>query len=289
MLSRLGFERYSPSGPYAGRFGDEASVRGAASRCHQPCCTSRICWSMKADAPPGTSSSTQMSACVFSIERTRVWLTSNGLSVCTSMTSHETPSSSSVCAASRAIAAHAPLQAVAVQDLDDDPRVVAPEERVVEPGRLGHVARHRDVDAPQRVQQHRHRRARVPDADEPVTLGPDHERRLLTTDGAPVQRRQVIRRDLQCIEEVVEVLDVADRPQPAHRRADRLAEDRRLADARVGQTQVAVLRLQALEDEVDVAKLAHVLADDEDPWVAGEVRVEVADKDLPSVYGRRPA
>ena len=63
---------------------------------------------MNADAPPGTSSSRQISARVLASDETRVWLMSNGFSVWTSITSHETPSPSSVAAASSAIAQHAP-------------------------------------------------------------------------------------------------------------------------------------------------------------------------------------
>ena len=55
----------------------------------------------------------------------------------------------------------------------------------------------------------------------------------------------------------------------------------------VGQAQLAVLRLQALEHEVDVAELADVLADHEDARVAREVRVEVAQQHLPAVDHRR--
>ena len=123
----------------------------------------------------------------------------------------------------------------------------------------------------------------MPDADQPVALGPDHDRRFLPADGSPVERGQVVRSHLQRVEEVVEVLDVADRPEATHRGADGLAEDRRLADAGIGQAQVAVLRLQALEHEVHVAKPAYVLADDEDARIARKVGVEVAKQDHAAV------
>ena len=125
----------------------------------------------------------------------------------------------------------------------------------------------------------------MPDADQPVALGPDHDRGLLSADCPPVQRRQVVGCDLERIEEIVQVLDVAYRPQAAHGRADRLAQDRRLPNSRVGQPQLAVLGLQTFEDEVDVAEAAHVLADDEDPRVAREVGVEVAEQHHPAVDG----
>src|SRR5690348_2678730 len=63
---------------------------------------------MNADAPPGTSSSTQINARVLATDETSVWLTSKGFKVWTSTTSHDTPRPSSVAAASSAIAQHAP-------------------------------------------------------------------------------------------------------------------------------------------------------------------------------------
>ena len=61
---------------------------------------------------------------------------------------------------------------------------------------------------------------------------------------APAQRGEVVGQDLQRVEQVVEVLDLGDRAQPAHRHADRLADDGGLADAGVGDAQLAVLLLQ---------------------------------------------
>jgi hypothetical protein len=41
------------------------------------------------------------------------------------------------------------------------------------------------------------------------------------------------RNDLKRVQEVIKILDLADRAQSAHRHADGLAQDRRLADARI--------------------------------------------------------
>ena len=116
-----------------------------------------------------------------------------------------------------------------------------------------------------------------------MALGPDHHGRLLPADRSPVEGRQVVRGGLQRVEEIVEVLDVADRAQASHGRTDRLAEDRRLPNTGVGEAQLSVLRLQTLEDEVDVAQPPHVFTDHENPWVTSEVGVEVAHQDLPAV------
>src|SRR5216683_1125496 len=109
----------------------------------------------------------------------------------------------------------------------------------------------------------------MPNADETVTLGAHDDRRLLASGRSPMQAGKVIRGELQRVEEIVEVLDVADRPQPAHGGANGLPEDRRLADTGVGQPKIAVLRLQPLEHEVDVAQPPDILADDEQSRVPG--------------------
>ena len=116
-----------------------------------------------------------------------------------------------------------------------------------------------------------------------MALRADDDRRLLAADGAPVQGGEVVRGDLERVEEVIEVLDVADRPQAAHRSADRLAQDRGLANAGVGQPQVSVFRLQTLEHEVHVAQPPDVLTDYEQPRVPREVGVEVAKQHLAPV------
>ncbi len=89
----------------------------------------------------------------------------------------------------------------------------------------------------------------------------------------------------QC--KIVEVLDIADGPQAAHGGADRLAENGRLPDPRVGEAQVAVLCLQSLEHEVHITQPPDVLADHEKARVTREIGVEVAQQYLAAIDGRR--
>ena len=124
----------------------------------------------------------------------------------------------------------------------------------------------------------------MPDALQPVAARADDHRRLLAALRAPAQGRQVVGQDLQRVEQVVEVLDLGDRAQPAQRHADRLAEDRRLADAGVGDPQLAVLLLQAGEALVDVAELADVLAEGDELRVARQRASKQAVQDLEAAY-----
>ena len=109
-----------------------------------------------------------------------------------------------------------------------------------------------------------------------MTLRADQDRRFLAAAGAPTQRREIVGRELQRVEQVVDVLDIDDRSEAAQRRADALSEDRRLAYARVDDALLAVLGLESLKDEVDVTELSDVLAEDDDARIAPEVRVEAA-------------
>src|SRR6266550_7957709 len=120
-----------------------------------------------------------------------------------------------------------------------------------------------------------------------MPLGPEDDRRFLTTDGAPMQARQIVGCRLERVQEIVQVLDVAYRAQAAHGRADRLAEDCCLSNAGISEPQVSVFCLQALENEVHIAKLANVLADYEQARVTREVGVKVAKQNLPAVDARR--
>ena len=132
------------------------------------------------------------------------------------------------------------------------------------------------MQSAQGAEEHLHRRAGVPDPLQPVALRPDHDRCHLTTRGPKTQRGEIVGRQLEREQQVVDVLDVHDRPETAHRSADPLPEDRRLADAGVVDAQCAVLLLKPLVHEIDVAESSDVFAEDDDALVARQVRVEAA-------------
>src|SRR5688572_18902256 len=119
----------------------------------------------------------------------------------------------------------------------------------------------------------------MPDTFEAMAAGADDDRGLLASGGAPAQRRQVVGHDLERVEQIVEVLDLGDRAQPAQGHPDRLADDRELPDAGVRDPQVAVLLLQVREALVDVAQTADVLTQREEAWLALESGVEAGVED----------
>src|SRR5207253_10286860 len=61
------------------------------------------------------------------------------------------------------------LEPITGEHFDEEGRVVASQERVVEAGRAGHIARDGDVEPAQRRDDRGHRRSRVPDALQAVT------------------------------------------------------------------------------------------------------------------------
>src|SRR5689334_8618792 len=104
----------------------------------------------------------------------------------------------------------------------------------------------------------------MPDAFQAMAARADDDRRLLPTGGAPAQRGQIVREDLQRIEDVVEILDLGDRTKAAHGRTDRLSGDGALADSRVHHPPHSMLFLEPEASLVDVAELADVFAEDDE-------------------------
>src|SRR3989442_7924576 len=126
------------------------------------------------------------------------------------------------------------------------------------------------------------------DALEAMAFGANENRRFLASAGAQMQRREVVGGELERVEQVVHVLDVDDGAQSSERGADPLPEDGRLADPRVDHPLIAVLGLQPLEDQVHVAELPDVLAENDDARVAPQVLIEAANQDEPAIHGLRP-
>ena len=134
--------------------------------------------------------------------------------------------------------------AVAIQHFHNQAGVIPLEQGVVKTDRTGHVAGNQHMDAAQHVDDATHGRPRVPHPFQPVSTGADNDGRFLPPPRAPTHRRQIIRHDLQGVQNVIEVLDFGDGAQAAHGHANRLSHNRRLADARVADAQVAVFGLQ---------------------------------------------
>src|SRR5574340_1744203 len=110
----------------------------------------------------------------------------------------------------------------------------------------------------------------MPDALQSVPARTHDHRCALTTCCAPVQSSQIVRHDLEGIQQVIEILDLADRPQAAHGHADGLSENGGLPDPGVGHTPITVLFLKTLEALVDVPEAANVLTKRYDARVATE-------------------
>jgi hypothetical protein len=72
------------------------------------------------------------------------------------------------------------------------------------------------------------------------------------------------------VDEVRE-LDLADGPQPVHRRTDRGAHDHRFREGRVDDPLLTELRPQPVRGEEHATLLAHVLAEDDDRLVAAHL------------------
>src|SRR5260370_1406789 len=115
----------------------------------------------------------------------------------------------------------------------------------------------------------------------------DDHRALLTAARAPAGRREVIGHDLNRVQQVIEILNLRDRPQPAQRGTDRLADDRAFANSGVGHTKLSVFFLKAGATLIDVAEFSDVFAEDDDARIAPQRLIETWIDDLESV-GHQP-
>ncbi len=179
------------------------------------------------------------------------------------------------------------LDAIAVEHLDHDGGLVRFEQRVIEARGAGHVAWDEYVHAAHQMKDACHRRARVPDALQPMSARAHDDRRLLSACGTPAQGGQVVAHDLQRVQHIIEILNFRDRAQSAHGHADGLPEDGGFADARVGHAQRAVFFLHALEALVDVAEESHILTEADHARVAPEDGVEGGVDHLEAHHGGR--
>src|SRR5205814_8037882 len=129
-------------------------------------------------------------------------------------------------------------------------------------------ARHADVHAADETHDSAHRRTGMPDPFESMSARADDDRRFLTAGAAPAHRGEIVRHDLQRVQQVIEILNLRDRTQSAQRGADRLSYDRALANAGIGDEPQSEFFLETGAVLIHVAELADVFADDDDARLA---------------------
>src|ERR1044072_1452907 len=87
---------------------------------------------------------------------------------------------------------------------------------------------------------------------------------FLTSAGPVLETRKVVGQYLNCVEEIIEILNFGDRPEATKRRADPLPYDGTLANAGVGNAKLTELFLKSCEALVHVADLAYIFTESED-------------------------
>ena len=111
-----------------------------------------------------------------------------------------------------------------------------------------------------------------------MAAGAEDDRGLLPAVGAPAERGQIVRGDLQRVEEIVQVLDFRDRPEAPHCHPNCLAHDRRLTNAGISDPLRPVLLLQLGPFLVHASEQADVLADGHERRHPGEGGIEALKK-----------
>src|SRR6266498_5619247 len=101
----------------------------------------------------------------------------------------------------------------------------------------------------------------MPDSLQAMPTRADDDGCSLSTCRTPMQCREIVRHNLQRIQKIIQILNFADWSQPAHRHANRLPQNCRFTDARIGDAQRAVFILHSLETLVHVAKKTNILSE----------------------------
>src|SRR5687767_922646 len=100
----------------------------------------------------------------------------------------------------------------------------------------------------------------MPDPLQSVPAGTNYKRAFLAAAGAVLKGGHIITEGLQAIQQIVEVLNLSNRPQAAHRHAYTLADDGGFANPYVSDAQLAVFFLQSCKALIDVTYFTEVFA-----------------------------
>lgn len=111
----------------------------------------------------------------------------------------------------------------------------------------------------------------------------DYKRSLLASCGPPAQGGAVVRKNLQGIKQVVQVLNLGNRAKSAHGQTNALTSNSRLANSRIRDANAAKFRLHAFKALVDVANVPDVFAKNHGLWVSGKEGLKIVAQNHPTV------
>jgi len=108
------------------------------------------------------------------------------------------------------------------------------------------------------------------------------DRCLLSSRCAPPQIGKVIRDDLQCIKQIVEILNLRHRPDAAHCHSNGLADNGCFANTGVGDSVHSILLLQMRPALIHPAQMSDVFAERDEIGKLPEGRIQVRAQDFES-------
>ena len=123
----------------------------------------------------------------------------------------------------------------------------------------------------------------MPHSLEAVAASADYKRSLLASCGPPAQGGAVVRKNLQGIKQVVQVLNLGNRAKSAHGQTNALTSNSRLANSRIRDANAAKFRLHAFKALVDVANVPDVFAKNHSLWVSGKEGLKIVAQNHPTV------
>ena len=123
----------------------------------------------------------------------------------------------------------------------------------------------------------------MPHSLEAVAASADYKRSLLASCGPPAQGSAVVRKNLQSIKKVVQVLNLGNRAKSAHGQTYALTGDGRLSNSRIRDANAAEFRLNAFKALVDVAYVPDVFAKNHELWIPGKKLLKIVAQNHPTV------
>src|SRR5690606_10678466 len=119
-----------------------------------------------------------------------------------------------------------------------------------------------------------------------MTSRPHNQRCLLATLCSIKKIGQIIRKDLKGIQQIVKILYLGDRTQPAQGSSNAVAYYGTFPDTCIRHPELAIFGLKTSKALAHIPYFTHVLTYSKDPWIPGQHAVKTGLQYLSSIYPR---
>ena len=129
-----------------------------------------------------------------------------------------------------------------------------------------------------------HGTSAMPNAFKSVSACANDCRCFLSATSSPLHCRQIITHQLQCIEEIIQILNLNDWFESSHGKTNSLTKYRGLTDACIGNAQESILCLQSTESLIHIAQLSYIFAECHNAWIIIEMIIKTCIHDFRTIH-----